>query len=80
MFRERRKKALETAVATLLLLTASVVFACVVVDLAVNTAAQTLNTSSYQQIGQLKQMESRILNETGIFNGTAPQLTNSPLP
>lgn len=66
---------METAVATLLLITASVVLACVVVDFAVNSLENTLNTTNLPQIDQLKSIENNLLNQTNSFND--PQI---PLP
>ena len=70
----KEKKALETAVATLLLITAAVVLTCVVVTYAVNTVEQTLNTNNIPQFAPLKNLENNLLNQTGLFNGTQPQL------
>ncbi|MGD0645347.1 MAG: hypothetical protein ABSA75_10625 [Candidatus Bathyarchaeia archaeon] len=64
---------METAVATLLLVTAAVMMACVVVDFAVNTMEQTLNTQNNPQLNQIKSIENNILNQTGIFNQTQTQ-------
>jgi predicted PurR-regulated permease PerM len=70
---------LETAVATLLLVTASVVLACVVVTLAVTTIEQTINTQNIPQMAQLKTFENRLLNETNVMTG-ALQQAPSPTP
>jgi predicted PurR-regulated permease PerM len=70
---------LETAVATLLLVVASVVLACVVVTYAVNTVEQTINTQNIPQLNQLKNFENSILNQTNVMDGTLPQMP-SPTP
>jgi len=70
---------LETAVATLLLVTASVVLACVVVTYAVTSIEQTINTQNIPQIAQLKNFENRLLNETNVMNGPLQQAP-SPTP
>ena len=75
---EKETKALETAVATLLLITAAVVLSCVVVNYAVNTMEQTLNTNNIPQLEQLKTMTNNLLNQTEPFNGTQPQPPNPP--
>jgi hypothetical protein len=75
---EEGEEALETAVATLLLVTAAVVLSCVVIGYAVSTAEQTLNTNSNPQLNQLKNMENNVLNQTGIYNETQPQLPAPP--
>jgi len=70
---------LEAAVATLILVTASVVLACVVVTLAVTTIEQTMNTQNVPQMQQLKNLENKLLNETNVMNGALPQAP-SPTP
>ena len=65
---------METAVATLLLITAAVVLTCVVVGYAVSTVEQTLNKNNIPQLAPLKNLENNLLNQTGLFNGTQPQL------
>lgn len=78
-FQERRRRHLETAVATLLLVVASVVLACTVVTYAVTTIEQTVNTQNMPELNQLKIFENNLLNQTNIMNGTLPQLpTPSP--
>ena len=76
----KEKKALETAVATLLLITAAVVLTCVVVNYAVSTVEQTLNTNNIPQLDPLKNLENNLLNQTDLFNGTQPQLPSQPSP
>ena len=68
---------METAVATLLLITAAVVMSCVVVSYAVATAEQTLRTNNIPQLAPLKNLESNLLNQTGLYNQTQPQM---PIP
>jgi predicted PurR-regulated permease PerM len=70
---------MEAAVATLLLVTASVVLACVVVTYAVTSIEQTINTQNIPQIAQLKSFENRLLNETNAVNGALQQVP-SPTP
>jgi predicted PurR-regulated permease PerM len=67
---------LEAAVATLLLISASVVLACVVVTYAVTTIEQTINTQNVPQLNQLKNLENSLLNQTNVFNETLPQAPN----
>ncbi len=72
---------METSVATLLLITSTVILACVVVDYAVNIIQVTLNTQNIPQLGRIKNIESSILNQTdSLFNQTQPQLPNQPPP
>jgi len=70
---------LEAAVATLLLVVASVVLACSVITYAVITVEQTINTQNIPEINQLKNLENSILNQTNILNGALPHLP-SPTP
>ena len=74
----RKEKNLETAVATLLLITASVVLACVVVDFAVSAVENTLNTTNLPQLDRIKNMENNLLNQTYSFNGTQLPLQSAP--
>jgi hypothetical protein len=55
---------LESTVAALLLLTSTVIIACVVVTYAVNIAEATINADDFPAIGQLKQLQDSILNQT----------------
>ena len=71
---------METAVATLLLVTAAVVLTCVVVTYAVSTLEQTLNTNNIPQLNRLQDLENNLLNQTSIFNGTQPQLPSTSSP
>jgi hypothetical protein len=70
----------ETAVATLLLITAAVVLACVVVTYAVSTMEQSLKTNNIPQLVPLKNLENNLLNQTDPFNGSQPQLPNQSAP
>lgn len=71
---------MDSAVATLLLVTASVVLACIVVDYAVNIVQQTINTNNIPQLNQLKTFENNLLNETtNVMNQTQVTLP-SPTP
>jgi hypothetical protein len=60
----RKEKALESTVAALLLLTSTVVFACVVVTYAISIAESTINAENFPAIGQLKDLQESILNQT----------------
>jgi hypothetical protein len=71
---------LETGVAALLLITASVAFACVVVDFAVSSMEQTLNMTNIPQLDRLKSIENNLMNQTDPFSLSQPQLTSSPPP
>ena len=72
---------MQTSVATLLLVTAAVMFACVVVNYGVAVVEQTLNTNNNPQIEHIKIFENNILNQTNeLFNETQPQLPSLPPP
>ncbi|MBC7131313.1 hypothetical protein H5T51_08935 [Candidatus Bathyarchaeota archaeon] len=69
-----------SSVPTLLLLVASVLFACIVVDYAIATVERILQTSDIPQIEQIRALENSLLNQTDILinqiqNGT---LTEPP--
>jgi hypothetical protein len=55
---------LQTSVATLLLVTATVVLACAVVNYTVNVFEQYTTPDGVPQLGQLKSLESTMLNQT----------------
>ena len=68
---------MEATVATLLLLTASVVLACVVVDYAINISQQTLNGDS-PPLDHLKTLTDNLLNQTNnVLNETQAQINQS---
>ena len=72
---------METTVATLLLVTSTIVLACVVVNYAVTVIEQTLNTQNIPQLDRLKSIQDNILNQTDrMFNDTLPQLPTDPPP
>jgi len=72
---------LETTVTTLLLVTAAVVLACVVVNYAVNIVEQVANTDNIPQLDGIKNIENNLLNQTDqLFNETQPQLPSQPPP
>jgi predicted PurR-regulated permease PerM len=72
---------LETTVTSLLLVTAAVVLACVVVNYAVNIVEQVANTDNIPQLDGIKNIENNLLNQTGqLFNETQPQLPSQPPP
>jgi hypothetical protein len=74
-------KTLETTVAALLLVTSTVVLACIVVDYAVTIVQQTLNTDNIPQLARIKNIENSLLNQTdNLFNQTAPELPGQPPP
>jgi predicted PurR-regulated permease PerM len=72
---------LETTVTSLLLVTAAVVLACVVVNYAVNIVEQVANTDNIPQLDGIKNIENNLLNQTDqLFNETQPQLPSQPPP
>ena len=78
---EKGGDALETAVATLLLVTSAVVLACVVVNYAVSVVEQVLNTENIPQFDRIKNFENNLLNQTDrLFNQTQPEPPDQPLP
>jgi hypothetical protein len=55
---------MQTTVATLLFVTSAVILACVVVEYAVVTCEQTLDTEDVPQMDRIREMENMILNQT----------------
>jgi hypothetical protein len=77
----RRKEALETSVATLLLVTSAVILSCVVVSYAVTTVEQTMNMQNIPQLDHLKSLTDQLLNQTdSLYNQTVTDIAGSPLP
>ena len=71
---------MEATVATLLLVTASVILACVVVTYAVNIVQVTVDTHNIPEINKLQDYVNNLLNETqGTLNASEPQVTAPPL-
>jgi hypothetical protein len=68
---------LESTVAALLLVTSTVVLACIVVVYAVDTVQQSFNGTS-PQMQLINQIQNSILNQTSIFNATTPGLPGIP--
>ena len=72
---------MQTTVATLLLITSTVILACVVVDYAVGIVQEVLNTENIPQLGRIRDIQNGILNQTdNLFNQTQPELPNQPPP
>jgi len=60
---------MQTSVAAMLFVTSAVILACVVVEFAVVTCEQTLDTEDAPQIDRIRKMESMLLNQTdNLFN------------
>ena len=55
---------MQTTVATLMFVTSAVILACVVVDYAIVTFEQTLDTEDMPQMDRIQKMEDMILNQT----------------
>lgn len=72
---------METTVAALLLVTASVVLASVVVNYAVNITQVTVDTHNLPELNKLQNYMNNLLNETqGTINGTGVQVPDSSFP
>jgi hypothetical protein len=69
----------ETSVATLLLVTSTVLFAVIVVNYAVSTFQQFVNVEDNPQLSRIKMLEDSLLNQTNsLYNQTLPQIPNEP--
>ena len=55
---------MQATVATLSFVTAAVLLSCVVVEFAVVTCEQTLDTENMPQMDRIRQMEETIVNQT----------------
>jgi hypothetical protein len=72
---------MEATVAALLLVTASVVLSCVVVEYAVNIVQVTVDTHNFPEVKKLQDYVDNLLNETqGAINGTAVQVPDPSVP
>jgi hypothetical protein len=78
---------MQTTVATLMFVTSAVILACVVVDYAIVTFEQTLDTEDMPQMDRIQKMEDMILNQTDnlyseleTFNQTQIQPIDQMLP
>ncbi len=72
---------METTVAALLLVTASVVLASVVVNYAVNITQVTVDTHNLPELNKLQNYMNNLLNETqSAINGTGVQVPDPSLP
>jgi hypothetical protein len=70
---------METSVATLLLVTATVLFAVIVVNYAVSTFQQFVNVEDNPQLSRLKTLEDTLLNQTSnLYNQTIPEIPDEP--
>jgi hypothetical protein len=72
---------MEATVAALLLVTASVVLACVVVNYAINIVQVTIDTHNFPEVNKLQDYVNNLLNQTqGTMNGNAFQEPDSSSP
>jgi hypothetical protein len=72
---------MEATVAALLLVTASVVLACVVVNYAVNIVQITVDTQNFPEVSKLQDYVNNLLNDTqSTMNDNAFQEPDSSLP
>lgn len=55
---------MQATLATLLLITSAVMLTCVVVDYAVSVCENVLQTDNLPQIDRIRDLESKILNQT----------------
>ncbi len=74
---------MQTTVATLLLVVASVVLTCIVIDYGINIVQTTLQTQNLPGIDRIKNLENQLLNQTDITisqygNQTSTQPQTSP--
>ena len=67
---------MEGLVAVLLLLTSTVIIACVVITYAVNVISSIIDSDEYPQLAQLRQLQESSLNQTNSLysNQTMPTI------
>ena len=70
---------METTVAALLLVTSTVVLACIAIGYAVDMVQQTFAGDS-PSMQLMHTIQDRLLNETSMFNGTLPLSPGTPTP
>jgi len=70
---------LESSVAALLLVTATVVLACIVVVYAVETVQQSFSGTS-PQMQLIENIQNSLLNQTSFFNNTITDIPIQPTP
>ena len=76
----KEKTSMQSTLATLLLVTSCVVLTCIVVDYAVITMEQTLQTNNSPQMEKIRNLENALLNQTeNLFNQVNQALTNETL-
>ena len=71
---------MQTTVATLLFVTSAVILACVVVEFAVVTFEQTLQTEDMPQIDRIRKIENMILNQTDSLLNEIESLNQTEIP
>jgi hypothetical protein len=71
---------LQTSLATVLLITASVILTCVVIDYAVSVMQTTLQTTNIPQLGRLRDIQNSILNQTDSLWNQTQALPQNTLP
>ena len=70
---------MESTVAALLLITSTVVLACIVIVYAVDTVQQSF-TGDSPQMQLINSIQESVLNQTSLFNGTLPVFPADPTP
>ncbi|MCW4025265.1 MAG: hypothetical protein NWF01_09565 [Candidatus Bathyarchaeota archaeon] len=70
---------METSVATLLLVTAAVLFAVVAINYTVDIFQQFTNIEDNPQLSMINSLEESLLNQTSLlYNQTIPAIPNNP--
>ena len=76
----KEKTSMQSTLATLLLVTSCVVLTCIVVDYAVITMEQTLQTNNSPQMEKIRNLENALLNQTeNLFSQVNQALANETL-
>jgi hypothetical protein len=72
---------MQATLATLLLITSAVMLTCVVIDYAVGIFENVLQTDNLPQIDKIRDLESKVLNQTdNLFNQAEMQFASPTQP
>ena len=71
---------MQTTIATVLLITASVMLTCVVIDYAVSVMQTTLQTTNIPQLDRLRSIQNSLLNQTDSLWNQTQALPQNTLP
>jgi len=72
---------MQSTLSSLLLITSTVVFACIVINYAAGIAQTTLQTANLPGLERLRNLQNNVLNQTNLLlNATSLSPEGSPIP